>query len=122
MELCKTRKAQFFKEDDGSEPVKDWIAELKRKGRLVEQAKINARINRAAQGNFGEHRFLAGGLGELKVDYGPGYRVYFGLDGEKFVILLSAGTKQNQQEDIEVAKKRWEKYLEAKSTEKKDGK
>ena len=115
------REAKFFKEN-GSEPVKEWLAELKRKGKHVEVSQINTRIQRASQGNLGSHRFLAGNLGELKIDYGAGYRVYFGLDGDTFLILLSGGTKQDQQEDIKLAEARWKQYLEEKGKETKHGK
>lgn len=117
-----TRDAKFFKSGDGSEPVEEWLAELKRKGRHVEVSQINTRIQRASQGNFGSHRFLAGNLGELKIDYGAGYRVYFGLDGDTFLILLSGGTKQDQQKDIKLAEARWKQYLEEKGKETKHGK
>jgi putative addiction module killer protein len=110
------RKIVFFKDEDGSEPVKRWLDDLCRKKR-VEHARIVTRIKRAGMGNFGSHRFLAGNLGELKVDYGPGYRVYFGLDGDQLVILLNGGTKKNQEEDIQIASERWNKYQEEKSME-----
>ena len=116
------REAKFFKDSDESEPVKEWLADLKSKRKQVEASKIESRISRASQGNFGNHRFLAGGLGELKIEYGTGYRVYFGLDGDKFVILLSGGTKENQQEDIKLAELRWKQYLDEKSKETKNGK
>jgi putative addiction module killer protein len=106
-----TRKPVFFKEDDNSEPVLDWLNEMMKKRRTVEHVKITTRINRAAQGNFGEHRMLGGGFGELKIDYGPGYRVYFGLVGDEFVILLNGGSKTSQQSDIDLARSRWERYL-----------
>ena len=116
------RKTKFFKEDDGSEPVKDWLNHMKRKNKFVEVAKINSRIKRAGQGNFGDYRFLAGALGELKIDYGPGYRVYFGLDGDELIVLLNGGAKNDQQADIDLAQKRWERYLKQNGTEEEDGK
>ena len=122
MQETTTREAKFFKEDNGSEPVKEWLGELKKKGKHIEVSQIYTRIGRASQGNFGSHRFLAGSLGELKIEYGAGYRVYFGLDGDKFIILLSGGTKQNQQDDIKLAETRWKKYLDGKSKETKHGK
>lgn len=53
---------------------------------------------------------MGGGVGELRIDYGPGYRVYFGLDGEDIVILLAGGDKTTQTEDIKTAIERWEQY------------
>jgi putative addiction module killer protein len=97
------RKTVFFKDEDNSEPVLDWLNELKKKRRVVEHSKITTRINRAAQGNLGDHRMLGGA-------FGPAYRVYFGLDGNELIVLLSGGSKDNQQADIELAKSRWERY------------
>lgn len=122
MPAAVVRKAKFFKEDDGSEPVKDWLKEMKRKKKFVEVQRINTRIGRAELGNFGDHRILEGAFGELKIDYGPGYRVYFGLEGEELIILLSGGTKNDQQGDIDLAKSRWERYLGSKVKEESDGK
>jgi len=116
------RKTSFFKEDDDSEPVKDWLNGMRRKKRFVEYQKISTRIDRAAQGNFGDHRILGGAFGELRIDYGPGYRVYFGLIGDELIVLLNGGTKSDQQADIELAKSRWERYLEENTKEDRDGK
>ncbi|MDC0980454.1 hypothetical protein OAQ84_01825 [Bdellovibrionales bacterium] len=66
--------------------------------------------------------FLFGGnWGELRIDFGPGYRVYFGVYEDELVLLLHGGTKKNQQEDIELAEERWERYLKNKK-ENTDGK
>ena len=118
---AKIRKAEFFKEDDGEEPVKEWLKSLKRKNKCVEHGKITKRINRAEMGNFGDHRILGGSWGELKIDFGPGYRVYFGIYGDEMILLLHGGTKPNQQEDIKLAEKRWERHLKNKK-ESTDGK
>jgi putative addiction module killer protein len=122
--MCKAaaRDVLFIKDDDGSEPVKEWLNNLRKKKRMVEHSKIVARIDRAGKGNLGDHRMLGGNFGELRINFGPGYRVYFGLDGDKFVILLNGGTKQNQQEDIDLAQTRWNRYLEDKNKESNDGK
>jgi putative addiction module killer protein len=104
------RIAVFFKDSDDSEPVRDWLMQLKKKNQIV-HGKITTRINRAAAGNFGNYRMLGGGFGELKIDFGPGYRIYFGLVGDRLVVLLNGGSKGNQQADIELAKSRWERYL-----------
>lgn len=114
MPTAVTREAKFFREDDGSEPVRTWLDEMKKKRRIVEHGKILTRINRAAQGNFGDHRMLGGAFGELKIDFGPGYRVYFGIVGDELIILLNGGSKEDQQFDIELAKSRWDRYLNGK--------
>ncbi len=111
---AKPRTIDFFKDDDGSEPVKEWLRKLKKKKQFVEHGKIVTRINRAQSGNFGDHRFLGGNWGEMKIDFGPGYRIYFGVEGEDLILLLHGGTKESQQEDIELAEARWKQYLKSK--------
>ena len=65
------------------------------------------RIDRLADGNFGEHRFLDAGVSELKIDVGPGYRVYYAQEGKTVVLLLCAGSKRTQQKDIARAVEYW---------------
>jgi putative addiction module killer protein len=71
--------------------------------------RILARIERVEEGNFGDCESVGGGVHELKIDFGPGYRVYFGEDGDS-VVLLGAGTKKTQSTDIAIAKARWSVY------------
>ena len=66
--------------------------------------RIQVRIDRLAFGNPGQHRVLTGGVGELKIDYGPGYRVYYVQHSETVVILLCGGHKGSQQTDIRTAR------------------
>jgi putative addiction module killer protein len=68
------------------------------------------RLERVEMGNLGDHRGVGEGVFELRIDLGPGYRVYFGEDGERLVILLIAGTKRTQRRDIEAAKQFWRNY------------
>jgi len=83
-----------------TEVYRDWIDSLKdREGR----ARIQVRVDRLAHGNPGQHRNLAGGVAELKIDFGPGYRVYYTEQGEELIILLAGGDKSTQQQDIRTA-------------------
>jgi putative addiction module killer protein len=68
------------------------------------QARIAARIVRLTQGHFGSTRSLGAGLSEMKIDYGPGYRLYYTIRGRELVILLCGGDKSSQQADIAKAK------------------
>ncbi|WP_342166104.1 type II toxin-antitoxin system RelE/ParE family toxin [Methylobacterium sp. SD21] len=77
-----------------------WLADLRD---VQGKARINARIRRLSLGNPGQHRVLQGGVAELKIDYGPGYRVYYTQRGEELVILLCGGDKRTQTHDIERA-------------------
>lgn len=71
---------------------------------------IDRRLNRLQLGNFGDHRFLRDGVSELKVDVGPGYRVYYAIDGTRIVLLLCAGDKSTQSSDINRACEYWNEW------------
>ncbi len=78
----------------------DWFVSLRdRQARM----RIQARIDRLAFGNPGQHRVLIGGVCEMKIDCGPGYRVYFTRYGDAWVVLLCGGDKASQRADIETA-------------------
>jgi putative addiction module killer protein len=79
----------------------EWIAELNDRRAA---ARIAARIDRVRQGNFGDSKSVGGGVSELRIDYGPGYRVYFTRKGQEVVVLLCGGDKSDQQSDINKAK------------------
>jgi putative addiction module killer protein len=83
-----------------TERFQQWHADLKDR---QAQARITARIRRLEEGNPGQHRVLKGGVCEMKIDYRPGYRVYYTRRGEALVILLCGGDKRRQQQDIETA-------------------
>jgi len=79
---------------------RSWIDALRdRAGR----ARILVRIDRLAHGNPGQHRNLTGGISELKIDFGPGYRVYYTQRGSTLLLLLAGGDKSSQEKDIAVA-------------------
>ena len=83
-----------------TEVYRDWINALKdRAGR----ARVQVRVDRLAYGNPGQHRNLTGGVSELKIDFGPGYRVYYTERGGELIILLAGGDKSTQQQDIKAA-------------------
>ena len=78
----------------------DWINSLSdRMGR----ARIQVRVDRLAHGNPGQHRNLTDGVSELKIDFGPGYRVYYAERGGELIVLLAGGDKSTQQRDIKAA-------------------
>lgn len=84
----------------GQQPVEDWLAGLTDvKGR----AKIRARINRFRAGNPGNFRMVGPGILELKIDFGPGYRLYYAKVGDKIILLLCGGDKTTQSTDIKTA-------------------
>ena len=67
-------------------------------------------LYRLAAGITSNAKSVGQGVHELRVDYGPGYRVYFGIDGDALIILLGGGSKSGQQQDIEQARRRWADY------------
>ena len=92
---------------DGKSPYGDWIRGLRDR---YGQAKVRTRLDRVTTGNFGVHHGVGDGVMELVIDVGPGYRVYYGLDGDTLVILLGGGDKKTQQSDIRLAKMYWAEY------------
>jgi putative addiction module killer protein len=72
--------------------------------------KVMARLKRVQLGNLGDHRGVGEGVYELRIDFGSGYRVYFGEDGKRLIVLLIGGTKKTQTRDIETAKRYWSDY------------
>jgi putative addiction module killer protein len=83
-----------------TEVYRDWINALKDR---AARARIQMRIDRLAHGNPGQHRNLTDGVSELKIDVGPGYRVYYTERGGELIVLLAGGDKSTQQQDIKTA-------------------
>ena len=75
-------------------------------------AAIDRRLFRAEIGNFGDHKFLQDGISELRIDVGPGYRVYYAIEGKQIILLLCAGDKGTQSKDIERACEQWRDWQE----------
>ncbi|HVZ18675.1 MAG TPA: type II toxin-antitoxin system RelE/ParE family toxin [Terriglobales bacterium] len=78
---------------------------------------VTTALYRLGLGNVSNAKGVGSGVSELKIDFGPGYRVYFGNDGDTLVILLGGGTKQKQQRDIETAIERWADYKNRKRSQ-----
>ena len=87
--------------------MRAWLAELEDR---VARVAVVRRLDRLAHGNFGDHRPVGEGVVELKIDLGPGYRVYSARPKQVIVVLLCAGSKQRQRQDIERAKRYWKDY------------
>jgi putative addiction module killer protein len=83
-----------------TEVYRDWISDLNDR---VARARIQVRVDRLAHGNPGQHRNLTHGVSELKIDVGPGYRVYYTERGGELIILLAGGDKSSQKKDIKTA-------------------
>lgn len=93
---------------DGKSPFSMWVAILDRAVR----ARIEARLVRFRSGNLGDHKPLLDGLWEARLAFGPGYRIYFGKDGEALIVLLGGGCKATQRQDISRARQSWRHYID----------
>ncbi len=101
------KEVLIYADETGHEPFTAWLNQLRDRGG---RQRILARLRRLEQGNFGDCKSLGDGVSELRVFFGPGYRVYFGEDGNTIVVLLTGGDKSSQAKDIVNAKKYWKEY------------
>ena len=91
---------------DGLSPFGEWFKDLD----YIAASKITTAVYRLQYGNFSNVESVGGGVFEYKIDFGPGYRVYFGQDKNVLIILLTGGIKKSQSKDIEKAKMYWQEY------------
>jgi len=97
---------RYYLASDGASPFEEWFTNLD----APAAAKVAVALARLEQGNLSNLKVVGEGVLEYRINWGPGYRVYFGRDGGALVILLTGGTKQRQQRDIEAAKASWADY------------
>ena len=90
----------------GASPYRDWFDNLDAQA----AARVTVALTRIELGNLSNVKGVGAGVQEYRIDFGPGYRIYFGRDGEHVVILLAGGTKSRQHNDIATAQKRWTDY------------
>ncbi len=95
----------------GRSPFGEWFKELD----PVTAALVDRYIRRLEAGNFSAAKFVREGVFELRLDFGPGYRVYYGREGRAVIILLGGGSKRRQAADIAAAVQRWKAYKQAKA-------
>ena len=101
---------RYYVATGGQQPFAEWFADLE----AVARAKVTRAIARLEQGNISNVKSVGEGVLEVRIDFGPGYRIYFGRDGEALVILLTGGTKKRQQRDIDAAHAYWQDYKQRK--------
>jgi putative addiction module killer protein len=97
---------ELFINETGREPFVDWIKSLEYEA----QKRIAARMERIKLGNFGDHKNLGHGIFELRLDFASGYRIYYGKQDQKIIILLCGGDKKTQDKDIKKAQQYWKIY------------
>lgn len=101
------KEIRIYTTADGIAPFLKWQKSLKDKRA---RAKIRSRLDRIESGNLGDCKFVGGGVYELRIDYGPGYRVYFGQENDVILLLLWGGDKGTQAKDIRKAQSYWKDY------------
>lgn len=102
-----------FLDEKGGSPFADWFDDLD----VQAATKITVALARMEQGNLSNAKGVGAGVQEYRIDWGPGYRLYFGKDGDTLIILLCGGTKRRQDDDIARAKAHWAAYRRRKKEE-----
>ena len=97
---------RYYLDLNGTSPFEKWLSTLD----FQAAAKVTTALVRVELGNVSNVKSAGSGIFEIKIDWGPGYRVYFGRDGGVLVILLTGGSKKRQDEDIKAAKLYWQDY------------
>ena len=101
------RELRTYITPEGSCPFSEWQTSLKD---IRTRARIDARLLRVKMGNLGDCKSVGEGVFEFRLDFGPGYRIYFAQDGEVIIMLLCGGSKKGQGRDIETAHAYWKEY------------
>ena len=110
MHSTNMREIQYYRMPNGRQPFTEWFESLRDK---TTQNRIGRRLERLETGNFGDCQSVGGGVFELRLHFGKGYRIYFGQIDNTLVLLLCGGDKASQTQDIELAKAYWQEYKEA---------
>jgi putative addiction module killer protein len=101
------REIRNYLTADGRNPFDEWLDALRDRRA---KAKIRARLDRVEDGNLGDYKSVGEGVFELRINYGSGYRIYFGQEGLTIIILLCGGDKSTQAQDIGKAQEYWNDY------------
>jgi len=104
-------RIDYYTDKQGNKPFRVWLLALRDQ---VAAVRIRARLTRVRAGNFGDARNVGNGVVELKIDHGPGYRVYYAIEAGTVVLLLCGGDKRSQNRDIETARRYWKDRQEQK--------
>ena len=98
---------QHYTTPDGHDLFAHWLGGLKDR---QAQARVAARLIRLNNGNFGDCKPIGSGVWELRIDWGPGYRVYYAIQGKRLILLCDGGDKRTQSADIDRAINRWNEW------------
>jgi putative addiction module killer protein len=103
---CRIHRSRFENTPKVPGPFREWFDALD----AVTAARVDRYVRRLENGNFGAAKFLMDGVFELRLDFGPGYRVYYAREGRRIILLLGGGSKRRQSADIAAAVARWKIY------------
>jgi putative addiction module killer protein len=109
MHNTQPRELKFYRTPNGRQPFTEWFESIRD---MKTQTRIRRQLTRLEVGNFGDCQSVGGGVFELRIHFGPGYRIYFGKISNTVLLLLCGGDKSSQPRDIERAKAYWQDYKE----------
>ena len=109
MHNTQPRELQFYRTSNGRVPFTEWFESIRDQKTLT---RIRRRLVRLEEGNLGDYRSVGEGVFELRFHFGAGYRIYFGIDRDRVILVLCGGDKSSQQRDIEHPKTYWLEYKE----------
>lgn len=101
---------QIYRDKNGNEPFEQWLTSIRDNPTV---ARIDNRLKRVRLGQLGDHRSIGEGVFEFRLDFGPGYRIYFSRIGNQQLLLLMGGDKNSQAKDIARAKQYWKDFKES---------
>jgi putative addiction module killer protein len=107
MWVIQQKQLDIYVTQEGEKPFIEWMEDLDK----VVRCRVKARLDRVVLGNFGDHKYIADGVFELRMNFGAGYRIYYGNDGAHIILLLCGGNKRTQEKDIKKAIACWQDYL-----------
>lgn len=103
---------EYYLTEKGEKPFKEWLDGLKN---ISARQKVRIRLDRVRLGGLGKNRSVGSGVSELKIDYGPGYRVYYAIEERTVILLPLGGDKSSQRGDIVLAREYWKDHKRRKS-------
>lgn len=108
--MYKIYEIEYYVDEFGVSPFIEWLDSFKKD--LKTKNRIQSRLAHIIKGNLGDHHGVGHGVSELRLSFGSGYRIYYGIDGNKIIVLLCGGDKGTQKNDIKKAIKYWQDYKE----------
>lgn len=108
MKIVQQKQIEIYVTKDGRKPFLDWLESLNDR---EFRCRIKTRLDRVALGNLGDYKYLSDGIYELRTNFGPGYRIYYGTENDRMILLLEGGDKSTQKKDIKKAIAYWKDYL-----------